>query len=120
MRASRGTADGVLAQARPSRCTEDGTLACTTDSPGESLDLDEVFERASPLTSAIRSWCSRSASRDPLGDRRNGQFLGYKTIFERVRLDRSENRRRSIAPTSSAAATSGCSRATEAATAGRR
>ena len=91
MRASRGTSnfDNVaLHELHASRCTpKDGTLAWHYQhAPGESLDLDEVFERV--LVDIGDQKVVFTIGKPGILwklDRRTGKFLGYKeTVFQNV------------------------------------
>jgi alcohol dehydrogenase (cytochrome c) len=90
MRASRGTSnfDNVLyTSSTVALRPKDGTLAWHYQhAPGESLDLDEVFERV--LVDAGDQKLVFTIGKPGILwklDRRNGQFLGYKeTVFQNV------------------------------------
>ena len=90
MRASRGTTnfDNVLyTSSTVALHPKDGTLAWHYQhAPGESLDLDEVFERV--LVDIGDQKLVFTIGKPGILwklDRRNGQFLGYKeTIFQNV------------------------------------
>ena len=90
MRASRGTSnfDNVLyTSSTVALHPKDGTLAWHYQhAPGESLDLDEVFERV--LVDLGDQKLVFTIGKPGILwklDRRNGQFLGYKeTIFQNV------------------------------------
>ena len=109
MPASRGTASATPRSTprRPSRCSaDDGTLAWHFQHmPGESLDLDEVFERVlvDIGTEKALFTIGKAGILWKL-DRRTGKFLGHKeTVFQNV-FDTHRSRRpacRPTAPTSS-------------------
>jgi len=90
MRASRGTSnfDNVLyTSSTVALRPKDGTLAWHYQhAPGESLDLDEVFERV--LVDIGDQKALFTIGKPGILwklDRRNGQFLGYKeTVFQNV------------------------------------